>query len=207
MNIIDWLRNATGNQMPDREQVKHLLTHVHEGYEKCNEQLRGILGAEAEIDEMALLVINKASVLNLLTHLVSFDGYELFNSASDTVTTSPIHSGYDVHYWFVRTPYNYRLEVMYLPPKGGYSPLHNKLIYSADNDPDNNVYGVHASFKCDSSSYMAAGVLLRKEGWELAQRCDSDYGKFSYYANEDNTGVGWFLKPRVNLRDAAKTDE
>lgn len=208
MNIVDFLRQATGNQMPTREQVVMMVSRIHEGYEKCTEQLRGIFGPQAEIDEMALIASNEASVLNLLTHLVSIEGYELFNSANDTVSTTPIRSSYEVNYWFVRTPSRrYRLEVMYLPPNEGYSPLHNKLTHSVNGQPDNSIYAVHASFKCDEASYAAAGVLLRKAGWELAQKCDSSYGKFSYYANEDSVGVGWFLKPRVNLRDAVKTDE
>lgn len=205
MNIADLLRNAK-NALPDKEDIASVLEHVREGQERSAEMLRGILGPEVVIDEMSLLVNSKNSVLNLLTHLVSFPGYEMFNSASDSVTTGPIRSQYDVNYWFVRTPHPYRLEVMEIPVREGFSPLHSKLPWHSivNGTTDNDIFAVHASFKCDSSSYAAAGVLLRKAGWELAQRCDSAYGKFSYYVNEDLGG--WYLKPRVNLRDAASDE-
>jgi hypothetical protein len=45
---------------------------------------------------------------------------------------------------------------------------------------------------------------LRERAWEVVQKCDSTYGKFSYWKPldaDDHEDLGLYLKPRVNLRD------
>lgn len=175
--------------------VAPILENMNNGYHRMREMLRGMLGSDAQIDEMAVMAPRLSRVMGFLSGVVSTDGYVLFNTSFDHVTAGPIRSTYDVRYWFLSTPWPYRVELMAL---SGYSPLHCAL---QENQVGNElVLPVHASFKCKNEEHygLATGVL-RKAGWEQAQRCESTYGKFSYWQHDDAT---WLLKPRLNLRDA-----
>lgn len=182
-----------------RKYVKEALDKVYSAWQTCNEDLRGLLGPEYAVDEMAIYCTRTSRLYSFLETAVQFEGYELFNAACDTVHTEPIPSAYHIGYWFLRTPHPYRIEMMKL--QGGYSPLHSGWEVVDDMD----VVQVHASFKCsDETSYMiACGSLLRAD-YEMAQRCESSYGKFSYFINPDKSP--WYLKPRINLRDAVRDD-
>lgn len=181
------------------------LEAVHEAWVALSEELRGIGGARWEIDEMALYIHDQEYLNSWVRAAVAIDGYQMFNTATDTVRSTPIACSYDVEYSFVSTPHPYRLEIMRLT--GGYSALHSRYEWADTAVGSRGTYPVHASFKCEDEEDLAVAVgTLRKDGWELAQRCDSSYGKFSYYTNEYSL-TGWFLKPRVNLRDAVKSDD
>lgn len=180
------------------EAVHRTLTAAEKEVERYNAVLEGMSGGHA-IDEVALLV-GDASQLNLLDGLLTIQfGWDRFNIAHDNVKTQPIRSAYSVEYHFYRKPgVDYRLEVMRL--SGGVSPLHAAIplpLSRAVCTP------VHASFKCDGEEeYALARWELDGEGYVQAQRCDSAYGRFSYYTNLSNTPDRVpYLKPRVNLRD------
>lgn len=181
--------------------VKKTLDTINEGYETTKEVVRGIFGSECFIDEMAVMAASPIEAMNFLNKCLSQEGYEAFNYATDIVKTGPIVSSYDVQYWFFSTPFPYRIELM--KTLNGFSPLHNSI------DQDNQMEGmnrrtyvpVHASFKCvDEEDYGIKTGMLRKEGWEMVQRCQSGYGQFSYWRHSDDDT--WLLKPRMNLRDA-----
>lgn len=178
--------------------VDELLNHARDGWIKMNEMVRGMFGPGVTIDEMALLFPEESSLSAWVKRVVARDGYELFNVAQDTVETGPIPSKYDVEYWFLRTPFDYRLELMRLA--GGYSPVHSAIDIAPEVISRGVVIPIHASFKVpDLMAYASANRTLLQEDWECAQKCDSSYGVFSYWAQEQHEG--WFLKPRVNLRD------
>ena len=187
-----------------RKDTEEVLNYARDGWIKCNEKLRGMFGADCKIDEMAFLFPNERYLASWVKRFVAQPGYELFNVASDRVITSPIPSEYDVSYWFLRTPFDYRLELMSI--LDGYSPLHHGVNVRVDKVHDNQIVAVHASFKVrDEKAYASANATLIREGWECAQKCDSTYGRLSYW-NYDPF-EGWFLKPRVNLRDALGADD
>lgn len=182
---------------------------IHEGWLLMNETLRGVL-AQHWIDEMALLFPDAATVYHWLNEAVCREGVALFNTSTDRVTTGPIMSVYDVAFWFLTTPHPYRVEAMVCGPG---SPLHTALVGYCDafsfRPQGLPTLGVHASFKCDTEEdYAVALGALRAAGWELLQRCDAGYGRYSYWHNPDgNTEKAWFLKPRVNLRDMENSHE
>jgi len=185
--------------------VRSVLHDVHASWQEQNAILRGLLGAGTHVDEMALLFAGEHALAAFVRYAVRERGYELFNTAWDHVATGPILSHYDVSYWFLRTPgyepgkKGYRLELMSLLSHG--SPLHDRMAALATGEM--RYRPVHASFKCpDEEAYGTAVNTLRKGGYELAQRCSSSYGQFSYWQHYAAEGTpGWFLKPRVNLRD------
>lgn len=181
-----------------------LLEKVHRQQDHMNEWLRGALGGGAQIDEVALLFHDQESLSNFVRVVVQQEGYELFNSASDIVSVHPLGSSYGVDYWFLRTPYAYRLELMQLTSPG--SPLHEYLLSRSSRW--HLPVPVHASFKCPTEDAYATAVhTLRREGLESVQLCRSSYGTFSYWQEPTATGVldrPLYVKPRVNLRDMAE---
>jgi len=188
--------------------VKEVLETTATLREEMNEALRGMLGALHTVDEMALMFRTDADLKEFLRYAVRH-GYTLFNSDSDTVTTGPLRSSYDVAYWFLAAPgypqleNSYRLELMTLHTPG--SPLHDTLQLWLDNNNHPSV-AVHASFKCHNEEEYANAVhTLGRNGYELTQRCESTYGRFSYWQPQeaaDHPVNTVYLKPRVNLRDA-----
>lgn len=187
-----------GRQADRLASMRKSLIEIRDERERMEEIVRGIFGADYHVDEMALYARRPAVIMNFLREVMAIEGYDLFNRADDLVEVSPIPSSYLVEYWFVRTPYDFRLEIMSLIQ--GFSPLHE--VYSRHEETDRCVANVHASFKVPSSeAYTEAQVALRQAGWECAQRCESEYGKFSYFIN-DEVSTHWYLKPRVNLRDS-----
>lgn len=153
---------------------------------------------EYEVDEIALLVEGEAELRQLWTALAAL-GWTQFNQARDAVKTSPILSKYEVSYTFFSHPDKpWRLEVMRL--LNGYSPLHGAIARPLGSAP---CVPVHASFKVAAEEFYAyAREDLDELGMFEAQRCDSTYGRFSYWTNLDQSDAVPYLKPRVNLRDA-----
>lgn len=193
--------NSFNERSPYGLSVFRQLNEINEDWHGMSAKVRGEFGVETRIDEMALRFDNHEDLFAWLTFAVRQDGYELFNSAEDWVTTKPLASSYGVNYWFLLTPYEYRLELMHLGV--GHSPLHHLL---RPNTPGS-LGRVHASFKVkDEEEYANVVRTLKFTGWQDLQYCDSRYGKFSYWEEESSPGP-WFLKPRVNLRDAETNDE
>jgi len=191
------------------EWVKHGMRAMAEAQEKAQEQLRGMFGSGAVIDEMAIMFQNPYELRSWVDAAVRLPGVVLFNTAHDSVSTQPIPSRYNVHYWFLSSPWPegyepgedlWRVEAMYAH-KG--SPMHDAL---RDQFSPGESLTVHASFKCaDEEAYGVATNTLQRNGYEAVQRCESTYGRFSYWRQgEQETGV--FLKPRVNLRDTEDND-
>ena len=155
------------------------------------------------IDEFALLVSDSNQLEQLDTILCLAFGWERFNVANDNVKTAPIRSAYSVEYHFYRHPdRDYRLEIMRLT--SGISPLHAAIPLPLARQV---CTPVHASFKTtNEEQYAYARNYIEGLGYSEAQRCDSNYGRFSYFVKE-----GMFvdrvpyLKPRVNLRDDNET--
>lgn len=150
------------------------------------------------IDEIALSVDNDTE-LRLLSQFLRERGWRQFNEARDNVRTSPIASRYTVQYVFFEHPDKpWRLEVMKMLT--GYSPLHGALPRLTGGQL---AIPVHASFKVpDEERYAYAREDLDSLGYFEAQRCDSTYGRFSYWTALDQDKAVPYLKPRVNLRDA-----
>lgn len=193
-SVVDYREEMLRLEKSLRRGVEENLQVVRDGFLQTNEIVRGLLGPSVSIDEMALLFTTRSLALAFTRELVKFEGYELFNAASDLVSTSPIHSHYCVDYLFIRTPFSYRMEIMSV--REGFSPIHS--VYSGMDAK--NGYKIHASFKCpDQEAYGNACATLIRDGFECAQKCESDYGLFSYFSDRDRTT--WFIKPRVNLRD------
>lgn len=153
------------------------------------------------IDEIALLVESEPD-LRTLARVLPGEGWEQFNEARDVVRTGPIASRYEVQYTFFRHPDKpWRLEVMKIV--GGVSPLHEAIRPPLGGEL---CVPVHASFKtADEEQYAHAVGVLQEGGFELAQRCDSTYGRFSYWINVGRVNRVPYLKPRVNLRDSAQS--
>jgi hypothetical protein len=178
--------------------VHRTLEGAEDEVERYNGQLKPI---HATIDEIALLVGDNSQHDQLDALLCRDFGWERFNTATDNVKTQPIRSGYSVEYTFYRHPNReWRLEVMRLTT--GVSPLHAAVplpLARAVCTP------VHASFKCaDEETYAVARYALGEMGYVEAQRCDSTYGRFSYFTTLGVTPCRVpYLKPRVNLRDAS----
>lgn len=156
----------------------------------------------AFIDEIALLVDTQTHADELLRCLPEL-GWERFNDAVDRVRTSPIPSVYRVKYVFFQHPEkSWRLEVMQMLE--GYSPLHGAIVQPVGGAL---CVPVHASFKtADEEQYAyAVSTLAESGGYLMAQRCDSTYGRFSYWTALDRADRVPYLKPRVNLRDAQES--
>lgn len=167
---------------------------------------------EFEIDEVALMFVGNP--WPFLEEAVKLDGVDLFNVADDEVETFPIHRDYSVRYYFLSTPFGFRVECMRIT--GGISPLHNGFIGFDGSTKDVLPPVVHYSFKCaDETEYKYATATMRGNEWEMAQGCESTYGRFSYWMTDERTddalseadwpwrekGYEAYLKPRVNLRD------
>lgn len=157
------------------------------------------------VDEVAYMFADR-HLLDLFTReAVQVDGCLLFNTADDHVHTMPLGTCYDVEYRFFTVPMEYlpgieqvRIEAMRMGR--GFSPLHLAEVLL------NGWGAIHASFKCQTEEeYGAVLHRLRERSWEVAQKCDSTYGKFSYWKpfDQDNhEDLDLYLKPRVNLRDS-----
>lgn len=194
--------------------VYDIMRQLVEYKRNADEELRAMFGAAHEIDEMALMFTSPSWALRWISSAVRVPGVNLFNTAHDTVETRPVPSTYNVHYWFLSSPFpegyepgeeRWRIECMYAHEG---SPLHetySRKMHGKD------VAAIHASFKCpDEEAYAVAVKTLGDNGYEAAQFCESTYGRFSYWAPAEHglaDGSGLYLKPRVNLRDAGADSE
>lgn len=165
----------------------------------ADQQIRGLLGADGVVDEMALFFPTKDLMFVFISKAVQRD-WVLFNQDDDVVETTPIQSSYDVEYWFLQHPdLPYRLELMLV--LDGYSPYHGMLRQACEQLSMPAVLA-HASFKTQSEEAYANAVrALRSAGYEVAQHCTSSYGRFSYFIGDPNEDLV-ALKPRINLRDS-----
>lgn len=167
--------------------------------DRYNELLaRGSCTREYMIDEIALLVEGEGELRQLQTGLTAL-GWVKFNEVRDRVSTSPILSKYEVQYtFFNHVDKPWRLEVMKM--MSGYSPLHGALPKPKGSQ---SCVPVHASFKVAAEEFYAY-AREDLDGMEMfeAQRCDSAYGRFSYWTRFDQSDAVPYLKPRVNLRDS-----
>lgn len=163
--------------------------------------------ADYFIDEVAFLLPpvnggNGATWLARMMGRVGRAGFTYFNHVDkDVVKCNPLPSQYEVIYDFFTTGVEgVRLELLTILE--GHSPLHNMFEVS-DRDTDASV--VHASFKVpDEDVYRMTLAHLQGEGWMCGQYCESSYGLFSYWRHPSDVESVLWLKPRVNLRDAAK---
>lgn len=180
-----------------RTGIETVFERTHQTWQKANETVRGLLGAAQGIDEMALYFPH-SSLLALYLSLAVQRDWSLFNYAEDNVTARPIPGNYAVEYWFLQhSDRPYRMELMTI--QKGFSPLHASMNRSMNN-VNSPVTLAHASFKvADEAAYGAAVLALRKAGYDLAQHCESSYGRFSYFLDGEPPFVA--LKPRINLRD------
>lgn len=187
------------------EAVSRTMEALVQSRNVAQEEMRALFGDFYEVDEMALLFRSPETLRYWVEAAVRIPGVVLFNTSHDAVTTTPIQGQYDVHYWFLSVPEEYggwRIEAMYAHPG---SPLHTTLALKMK---EADVTVVHASFKCvDEEMYGIAVNTLSRNGFDLAQKCQSTYGRFSYWGNEEKELGGVFLKPRVNLRDMEVTSE
>lgn len=188
-----------------RERTGAYLETVDQKWQLMNEEVRGLFGAERTVDEMAVYFPNRDLLVTFMAQAVQ-RGWRLFNFAEDNVVTRPIIGTYAVEYWFMEhEDHDYRLELMTIPE--GFSPYHASLfeacrLHSAPASI------VHASFKVpDEESYGAAVVGLRKADYELAQHCESTYGRFSYFVRYEADNARPALKPRLNMRDASTQEK
>jgi hypothetical protein len=102
----------------------------------------------------------------------------------------PIRSWYSVEYWFLSTPYDFRVEAMGI--SAGESPMHRAMMNSGEKV-------VHASFRCDNEAEYDRVFDLLDPIATKVQVCGSEYGRFSYWRLDD---CGLLVKPRVNTRDS-----
>jgi hypothetical protein len=188
-----------------KERTELYLQTVDEKWQLMNEEVRGLFGAERTIDEMAVYFPDRELLVTFMAQAAQ-RGWQLFNFAEDNVVTRPIIGTYAVEYWFMESPnLPYRLELMTIPD--GFSPYHASL-FEACRLHHAPASIVHASFKVpDEESYGAAVVGLRKAEYELAQHCESTYGRFSYFVRYDADNARPALKPRLNMRDASEADK
>lgn len=169
--------------------------------EVANNFLRKFGLGQYEIDEVALLCADARSVRALLDSAVLQPNIEHFNAAFDEVKTIPIPSQYFVRYDFLRIKgETFRVEVMNL--LDGISPVHAPSLDRLRRNEEG-MMPFHLSFKVPSvNEYEKVwAALVTTEGTALAQECESTYGRFSYWRNAEEID-GFFIKPRVNLRDA-----
>lgn len=182
-----------GEEAAMRLNFSGMMSRIDGDWAWLNEEVRGLLGAGSFIDEMALYFPNEQTLFRWVSVAVR-NGWTLFNQADDSVTTHPLISRYEVRYWFLRREgVPYRVEAMTIAK--GHSPYHGVLCAQR-----RDYYVAHASFSTpNEEKYAAANFTLKGVGYELLQRCDSTYGRFSYWSKPK---LPCPIKPRVNLRDA-----
>lgn len=196
--------------MPDYEIDVDRILMMAEATVRKQTRILGEMGFINGIDEVAIQVPNRLALLNLIQHLTAVDGLALTNTATDHVETLPLRTCYSVDYAFITGEalrldgtHSYRLELMHKTV--GVSPLHDVLFEAVAEQSA--AWVVHASFKVPTEDeYGVVGHRLRDNSYECVQRCDSTYGRFSYWQpldiDDDNKSEFVFLKPRVNTRDA-----
>jgi hypothetical protein len=208
IRIVDPMTRCEESAVYNEELVSSAMQEVTATRQQAQEALRGMFGADAHIDEMAVMFRDPGELRNFVEAAVRVPGVTLFNTAHDSVSTQPIPGRYDVHYWFLSMPQEngeqpWRLEVMFAHPG---SPLHDSLRRQMTRETP--LMLVHASFKCpDEEAYASAVHTLARNNYEMLQRCESTYGRFSYWLTDEVTDQGLLLKPRINLRDQEKQDD
>ena len=183
--------------------AKETLDEVQRQYQEMSAIVRGVLGTRYTLDEMALFFRDEHTLSSFVRAAVGLgEGYLLFNTAYDNVKTSPLLSEYHVRYWFLSTPHGFRVELMCAFPG---SPLHDVIDRKMAEVHNGGAVSVHASFKCATEEDYANAVhTLKTNAYQLVQACESTYGRFSYWQPaEAEERPDWYLKPRVNLRDAS----
>lgn len=161
--------------------------------------LRNKFGQQIRIDEAAVLFSSDVAVQDYISRAIMEPRVEHFNASYDKVTTKPIVSWYRARYDFLRVEgEEFRVECMAIVD--GVSPLHAAKRGEADRYSVGSAIPIHLSYKVSSESdYEDAMKALAENGFTMAQDCESDYGRFSYWSHPD---MPLYIKPRVNLRDA-----
>jgi hypothetical protein len=122
------------------------------------------------------------------------------NQVATYLGSEDASAAYKTDYQFVlpHPESKWRIEAMLVTD--GYSKLHESLASKAGEDP----CVAHASFKTRTLAfYQDANVHLSTEqGFFQEAEYTNGYGAFSYYTVTD---LDFFLKPRVNLRDAKES--
>lgn len=190
------------------------LIELNEMAEDVNGFLNGLpkglayTGAQESsyVDEVALLANPSVYLGSLIPHLVSLEGVEYFNNATDKVRALPFNTEYTAEYHFFRTGYPWRIELLRLPSGG--SPAHAPFL-AHWGDPDqmtNELSLVHFSFKCQGpEAYGAVCNWLNDEtDAMMVQGCLASYGAFSYWKVPLWGGKVVYVKPRVNLREEGR---
>lgn len=169
-------------------------------------------------DEVAIMAPNPAARDLLVKELV-LAGWKVFNQAKDLVYTNPLGTRYVVGYTFLsHSGKPYRMEVMLLGQPAqdgtvGFSPLHQSLWQPDGRAP---TWADHAEMPIPHLSFKPTAKLVRtigarravrrvldtmtKEGFIIAQACQSTYGEFWYLKHVDQPRA-LYLKPRINQRD------
>lgn len=171
------------------------------------------------IDEAAIMVPRGQFYVEQLLMGLESQGWDHFNSARDLVFANPFGTRYVVEYNFLRHPrYSWRLEVMQMSKaedgNTGFSPLHQALWPNGQEPTwhDHADFPIpHLSFKPPTDLVEAVGARkavrqcidsVATRGAIIAQACQSTYGEFWYMLPVDALRQ-LYLKPRINLRDAA----
>jgi hypothetical protein len=199
--MFDQTTFELGDEAPARLAFGHIETTMVGARDRLNELVRGALGTEHSIDEMAVCFWDDIQVFHFISTAVR-NGWMLFNQADDKVNTYPIQSSYEVRYWFLRKEgVPFRIEAMRIVK--GHSPYHTWLEKSRSQRMNGAGRLAHASFKVATEEEYANAVhhLTRQMTLNVLQHCESTYGRFSYLNLED--GVMPPIKPRINLRDDA----
>jgi len=188
-----------------RGDVNRMITVVSEARMRGEAWLSELGYGACSIDEVALLLPegkNGDEWFQCMLGRVGHRGISYFNRDTDVVQCQPLPSEYDVEYYFFSTDVGVRLELLCL--RGGYSPLHD-LYRRSGQASSNNADVVHVSFKVANEAVLKGTYAeLHEAGWLLGQDCTSRYGRFGYWRKPGEEGPMLWLKPRVNLRDAAK---
>jgi hypothetical protein len=169
------------------------------------------------IDEAAIMVPRGEQFLDRMSSHLNSGGWYQFNSAVDLVAANPFGTRYVVQYhFFSNNRYPWRLEVMQMAKardgRTGFSPLHQALWYPSGEEPgwsDGASLPVpHLSFKPligkegPRKAVRKAMDVIKFGGAILVQSCQSTYGEF-FYLLPVNARRQLYIKPRINLRDAA----
>lgn len=199
-NFLEELLNPRSGEEKAKHIVESTLRATDRVWNYSQEALRGIFGARYDIDEIAVWFPTDTMAMTTITALVQFAKFEMFAAASDIVRVGKFDCEYAAQYWFLRKEgFPYRLELM--TKTGGFSPFHDMLAHGAEGS----CVVAHASFKVpEEESYASAVHNLRAANYTSLMMCDSTYGKFGYFSDDDANAP---IKPRLNRRDSAKGKE
>lgn len=159
----------------------------------------------AIIDEVSVLFRTAAELEAFLEWAVECKGLTHFNGVTDECRSRALPRGdahrYTVRLEFLRLPgVDWRIEAMVI--LDGTAPLHSQHL----NDHGSGCI-IHASFKAkDLGFYLQYRDTLEAMDSlcgpiPLRAEYENSYGRYAYYGDHQPE-TSWYIKPRVNLRDA-----